>query len=134
MENNSENDDHEAIKRLISGIGKAWLGGNASRLNEYFHERMTINGPDLQQLGAGREACVRSYEDFIQQTAILEYAESDPKIDLYDDTAVVVCPWKITYELKGQKHREEGRDLLVMVRRDDSWLVAWRAVFPQSGS
>ena len=134
MEIKNANDDHEAIRRLISGVSEAWLGGDASRLNQYFHGRMTINGPDLQELGAGREACVKSYEDFIRETAILEYEESEPKINLYGSTAVVVCPWKITYEMKGQKHREEGRDLLVLVRHEGSWLVAWRAVFPQSES
>ena len=133
MGSKRENDDIEAIRRLISDISAAWLGGDVSRLNEYFHDRMTINGPELQQLGAGRQACVKSYQDFMQQTAILEYEESDPKIDLYGDTAVVVCPWKIIYELKGQKNREEGRDLLVAVRNEGSWLVAWRAVFPNQG-
>jgi ketosteroid isomerase-like protein len=134
MEIKNANDDNEAIRRLISGVSEAWLAGDASRLNQYFHGRMTINGPDLQELGAGREACVKSYEDFIRETAILEYEESEPKINLYGSTAVVVCLWKITYEMKGQKHRDEGRDLLVLVRHEGSWLVAWRAVFPQSGS
>jgi ketosteroid isomerase-like protein len=133
MEIKTEHDDTQAIRRLLSRISEAWLRGDASNLNEYFHDRMMIKGPDLQELGAGREACVKSYEDFILQTSILEYEESDPEIDLYGDTAVVVCPWKINFEMKGQKHREQGRDLLVLVRREHGWLVAWRAVFPQPG-
>jgi hypothetical protein len=133
MEIKTEHHDIQAIRRLMSRISEAWLRGDTSSLNEYFHDRMTIKGPDLQELGAGRAACVRSYEDFIQQTTILEYEESDPQIDLYGDAAVVVCPWKINFEMKGQKHREEGRDLLVLVRHEHSWCVAWRAVFPQPG-
>src|SRR5262245_5329215 len=134
MEARTERNDNEEIRRLISGMSEAWLSGDTNRLNQYFHDQMTIRGPELQRLGAGRDVCVKSYEDFIQQTAILEYQESDPDVDLYGDTAVVVCPWKITYELKGQKYGEQGRDLLVLVRSESGWLVAWRAVFPQPQS
>jgi len=134
MESRTEQNDTEEIRRLISGISQAWLKGDTNRLNQYFHQQMTISGPDLQRLGAGIDTCIKSYEDFVQQTNILEYSESEPSIDLYDDTAVVVCPWKITYEMKGQTYREQGRDLLVLVRHEHSWLVAWRAVFPQPES
>src|SRR5262249_25854242 len=134
MESRSERNDTEEVRRLISGISEAWLSGDTNSLNQYFHDEMTISGPDLERLGGGREACVKSYEDFIKQTTILEYQESDPNIDLYGDTAVVVCPWKITYEMKGQKYREQGRDLLVLVRHEAGWRVAWRAVFPQPES
>ena len=134
MEMKSNDDDEQEIRRLISGMSKTWLSGDANGLNQYFHEQMAIRGPDLQLLGTGKQTCVKSYEDFINQTTVLDYEESEPEIDLYSETAVVVCPWKIAYELKGQKYREKGRDLLVLVRNGRGWLVAWRAVFPQPES
>lgn len=134
MDSRSEPGDTQEILRLISKISEAWLGGDTNRLNLYFHPRMTISGPDLRRIGIGRDACVKSYQDFIRQTTIQEYTESEPNIDLYGDTAVVVCPWTITYEMKGETYREQGRDLLVLVHRENGWLVAWRAVFPQAES
>jgi ketosteroid isomerase-like protein len=134
MELSTRRDPTEEIRQLMHEISNAWLNGETERLNQYFHERMTINGPDLQQLCTGRQACVKSYEDFTSQTVVLEYEESQPQIDLYGDTAVVVAPWRITYEIEAQEHCEVGRDLLVLVRQAGSWLVVWRALLPQPRS
>jgi ketosteroid isomerase-like protein len=127
----NDQDDSNEIRQLLREIGEAWLNRDTSRLNRYFHDGMTINGPDLQQLCTGKDACVKSYQEFTNQTVVLDYEESPPRIDLYGDTAVVVSPWQITYELNAQQHCEVGRDLLVLVRQAGAWLVVWRALLPQ---
>ena len=134
MESKSGAVDEAEIRSLLKSISEAWLNGNTGKLNHYFHDRMTIRGPDLQRLGAGKQECVKSYEDFTKQAVIREYEELEPEIELYGDTAVVVSPWKITCELKDQQYQETGRDLLVLNRDKQAWLVVWRASFPHPES
>lgn len=49
---------------------------------------------------------------------MLAFKTSDYVIDLTDQAAVITYGWMVDYEI--------GRELLVLVRRVDRWLVAWR--------
>lgn len=76
---------------------------------------MVIFGPDFRVRGEGREACVKSYEDFASQATVDEFKETDMVIDLWGDTAVVTYRFKVSYKINGQKNRDSGRDLFVLI-------------------
>jgi hypothetical protein len=118
----------EEIQDLISKINQAWLGGRIGELHEYFHNDMVIRGPDFTKLARGRGACVKSYEDFIQKSLVRNFKASEPKVDVWDNSAVATCSWEITYEMQGQAYQEFGRDLFVLTRSGGRWQVIWRAV------
>ena len=120
--------DQEQIRSFISRINEAWLKGHTERLNECFHDDMVVRGPDLQQMARGREACVKSYEDFIRLATVREFKASEPVIDVFDNMGVATCPWEISYRMNDQDHTESGHDLLVLTRQGSKWQVAWRTV------
>jgi ketosteroid isomerase-like protein len=120
--------DREEIRSLLGRINEAWLGGHAERLNEWFHEDVVVKGPDFKEMARGREACVRSYADFIRLAKVGDFRASEPVIDLIGDLAVVISPWEIDYSMNDRDYHECGRDLLVLAREGEGWRVAWRAV------
>ena len=124
----AEQHDQEQIRSLLSRINEAWLKGRTERLNECFHDDVVVRGPDLQEMGRGREPCVKSYEDFIRLATVREFKASEPVIDLFDSMAVATCPWEISYRMNDQDHHESGHDLLVLTCQKGKWQVAWRAV------
>jgi hypothetical protein len=69
----------EQVRQLPRRINEAWLKGPVEELAECFHEDMIIAGPDLQPLASGREACVRSYVDFVGQATIRECRLAEPR-------------------------------------------------------
>ena len=91
--------DQEQIRSFISRINEAWLKGHTERLNECFHDDVVVRGPDLQQMARGREACVKSYEDFIRLATVREFKASEPVIDVFDNMGVATCPWEISYRM-----------------------------------
>jgi hypothetical protein len=130
--------DEESVRELVARINDAWLKGRPedipSALDGCFHEQMTIKGPDFQTIGSGKEACIRSYSDFLQQASVRECTLSEPDVEVVGDTAIASYSWKMTYELSGQEYRESGHDLFVFTRDQGRWLAVWRALLPAAVS
>jgi hypothetical protein len=64
----------DEVKDLVRAINDSWLSNTPDKipkiLADCFHEDMMIKGCKLETLASGREACVRSYADFVKQAKI----------------------------------------------------------------
>ncbi|MFQ5584944.1 MAG: nuclear transport factor 2 family protein [Calditrichia bacterium] len=116
----------EKIRELLKNITAAWINGCPEDLEKYFFEDMAIIQSNLQPLGEGRESCIDSYLDFLEQAKILEYRESDHKILLWGDTALAGYSFEIRYEMNHQIYHESGRDVFGFLCRDRKWGAVWR--------
>jgi hypothetical protein len=128
MTDATQGNEREEVRLLLSKINQAWLKGRLEELNDFFHDDMVIKGPELQEMGRGKDVCVGSYKDFISQAVVQEFKESDAAIDVWGSTAVASYSWEMTYQMKGQNYRESGRDIFVFARDDAGWRAVWRAV------
>ena len=129
--------DEQEIRALIQGMNDAWLQLPVEEipaaLGGYFHDDMAIRGADLALAGRGKQECIQSYVDFVQQAAIRECTLGDPEIDIAGDTAAAVYSWEMTYEMEGQEYSDAGADVLMLARVDGRWLITWRAMLPSVG-
>ena len=129
--------DEEAIRQLIRAMNDAWLGLPVEEipaaLDACFHDDMVIRGADLTVTGRGKDACIQSYVDFVQQAVVRECTLGDPEVDLAGNSATAVYDWEMTYELEGQEYSEAGADILMLTREDGRWLVTWRLMLPSVG-
>jgi hypothetical protein len=129
-------DEHD-IRQVIRTMNDAWLGLPAEEipaaLDPCFHDDMVIRGADLTVAGRGKDACIQSYLDFVQQAVIRECTLGDPEIDLAGDSATAVYNWEMTYEMEGEEYSEAGADILMLTRVDGRWLIAWRLMLPSVG-
>ena len=127
-------DDREEIRLLLNKINDAWLAGPPDGipgvLNECFSADMVIKGPSFQAMGRGKEACVKSYVDFVRQARVRSCTLSEPEIDHFGDTAIATYSWEMTYELDGHEYHNSGHDLFVLSRVEGRWLAVWRAMLP----
>ncbi len=123
-------DDREAIRGLIRRINSAWLTRRTGELADCVHPAMVIAGPGRQVRVEGREACIKSYDDFMGAAVVDEYHEADPTIDVCGDTAVATFGWEMAWTMDGRSHRELGHDLFVLARHDGRWWAVWRTMLP----
>ena len=127
-------DDREEIRLLLNKINDAWLAGPPDGipgvLNECFSADMVIRGPGFQAMGRGKEACVKSYVDFVRQARVRNCTLSEPEIDGFGDTAIATYSWEMTYELHGHEYHDSGHDLFVLARVEGRWLAVWPAMLP----
>jgi len=128
MANEGQPGSRDEIRTLLGKISAAWRQGHWDELAGYFHDGMVIRGPELQQMGRGRDVCVWSYRDFMSQAKVRELIESEPEIDVWGNTAVAWSSWEMKYEMGGTSYDESGRDLFVFSREEGKWLAVWRMV------
>jgi ketosteroid isomerase-like protein len=130
----AEQDDRNQVRLVLEKINEAWSKGNPEsipgKLSSSFHDAMVIRGPNFQELSRGRQACVQSYKDFLDQARVHQCKLSEPQIDVAGDTAVATHAWEMTYEQMGETYEESGHDLFVFTRANGKWLAAWRVMLP----
>jgi ketosteroid isomerase-like protein len=122
------------VTRVVTAINQVWRVAEpdeiAPLLQPYFAEEMTIAGPGLLPVGAGRELAIGSYADFARMAKISSFEMDLPVVHVAGDTAVATYGWRIRYSLEGADFDETGHDVFVLRRTAAGWLATWRAMLP----
>lgn len=113
----------------VQQINQAWQAGDADAIGRLFHEDAVIVHPGFDGRSEGRDACVRSYQEFADEVAVYELEAFDAQTDIVGDTAVVTYGFEISYEVDGEVWDDAGRDLFVLTREPGgSWRAIWRTL------
>ena len=120
--------DKALIRKIIQIINGAWINNNLEILNDYFDDKMIIITQELKNKAAGREACIMNYKKFIETIILLDFNQGEPIIELWNNSAIAVYNYEITYKAKDKKIFKKGEDIIVFNREDieDNY---WKAVF-----
>jgi uncharacterized protein (TIGR02246 family) len=127
MSSASEQDKTE-IRDLLRAINLAWRRGQVEQMRECFHPDAVIVAPGFRTRAQGREACLKSYQDFIDSTTVTQYGESAVTVDVWGDTAVASYHFEIAWDVKGQPFRDSGHDVFVFHREAGRWWAVWRTI------
>lgn len=118
---------HE-IRDLIDNINRTWLKGDPADLEAYFHPDVVIQPPGDTPRVHGRDPCIASYAAFVRDAHVRQFTPGDAEIDVFGDTAVATYRYRVVYEIEGDTLDETGGELLVFLRQDGRWRVAWRTM------
>jgi uncharacterized protein (TIGR02246 family) len=118
---------HE-IRDLIDNINRTWLKGDPADLEAFFHPDVVIQPPGDSPRVHGRDPCIESYAAFVRDAHVMQFSPGDAEIDVFGDTAVATYRYQVVYRIGEDKYDESGGELLVCLRDDDRWLVAWRTM------
>lgn len=129
--NNQEIKDK--IRQIIQAINRACKEGkDFEKLNPYFHDDVVMVSPGMATHAQGRVTCLKSYEDACSQMTFHKLDASNEHIDVYGDTAVAYYKYECIWEFQDKKFDDTGHEILVFVRNDKDWQMAWRTLIPGS--
>jgi ketosteroid isomerase-like protein len=114
------------IWNTVQAINRCWTCGDLSeleKLNAYFHDSMVAITPTDKLRLDGKRACFEGWAGFCRQAKIICWKETDPKIQVYGDTAVVTYYYHLSLEIEGRNMDMSGRDMLVLIKENDKWRV-----------
>lgn len=114
----------------LRAINRSWSAGRLEDLERLLHPRCAIVGADLTRFAVGRDACVRSYRDFLDAATVHSFNEHDVRVEQYDSTSIASYRYQIDYELAGQRHQEDGREVVVFIANEQGWQAVWRQILP----
>lgn len=109
-------------------INKSWLEGQRAQLTDYFHENVVFNSPDLKRQSIGKDICVQSYLDLMNNSKVLFYTDTNPIVHVFDNTAIVIYDFEMKYEQKNKVYHETGTDIMIFGKQQNSWKAVWRSL------
>ena len=121
--------DYENINQLIENINKAWLSHDLDSLNGYFHEGIVFVKPGFSGELKGREACIKSFEEFLEDSVVNLFEITGKTIDIWGTTAIAHYTYDVNYTIGDQAYDEKGRDLFVFKKEKNKWMAVWRTMF-----
>jgi hypothetical protein len=122
------NKDQKQLWKLIRKINNCWHRGNPLELSDFFDQNVVFNSPDFKRQIIGKDNCIRTYIDFMNNSKVLIYNESNPAVQLFANTAVVTYDFEMKYEQNNNTYHETGTDILIFERRQGLWKVIWRGL------
>ena len=120
--------DSEAVRHIIDQINALWQSKQYKEIRRYLAEDVVILPPGFTDRVEGRDAYVQSYRDFDQNATVHEFSPDEPQIEIFENTAIAICPFSIKYELTDTLYRERGSDILVFSRISSAWRIIWRTM------
>ena len=132
MATSADRNDCEEVRALVDRINGAWMTERPENLRETltecFDDAIVIVGPHFHEVARGKEASIRRYEDFVVKATLHACRLSEPRVDVWGDTAVVTYAWEMTYEIDGEVDQNSGQDAFLLVRTPAGWRATWRAM------
>jgi hypothetical protein len=115
-----------AIWRTVQAINRCWTCGDLSelpKLKAFFHDTMVAITPTDRLRLEGQKACFDGWAGFCRRAKITCWRETDPKIQVYGDSAVVTYYYHLSLEIEGREMEMAGRDMFVLIRENENWIA-----------
>ncbi|MDH4276192.1 MAG: nuclear transport factor 2 family protein [Gammaproteobacteria bacterium] len=115
--------EEQEVWQVVHALNEDWTRHRGANLKRFFHPRMVaITATDARRL-QGREACMASWRAFAEGAEIDTWAEHDPRIDIFGDTAIATYYYELVFRMQGHDYHVKGRDMVTLVRDFDNWWV-----------
>jgi len=92
------------LKALLDQFASSFVGFSSTR-----YERI-----------AGRAALKKTFEHYLDQSPRLRYAISEPRVQVFDETAIASFYWTVKL---GPRHHVQGRGSHVFTKRAGRWAI-----------
>jgi hypothetical protein len=119
------------VRLTLERISSAWQNRRYQELATLFDENIIMVLPGLSARIEGRAAVVESYMEFMEHSAVGEYWEDEPTIDVWGDTAIASYRWEMVWVSRGISESAAGYDVFTFSRRTDAdhaWRAVWRTM------
>ena len=108
---------------VVRSVNTLWTTGRVDELEEHFHHRMLALTPVDRNVLVGRAACMESWRRFTRAARVITWEETEPRVEIHQDTAIVAYYYKARCEMDGRTVDLSGRDLFVLHREGGRWWV-----------
>ena len=71
----------EELKARVRSLNAAWLQGKLDDLRQHFHPEIVMAAHGGTAHIKGREACIKSFEDFLRRAQVHDFRESETRAD-----------------------------------------------------
>jgi hypothetical protein len=134
----SQVDNSEKVKadawNAVKMINRHWaITENMDSLGLFIHPDMVIIIPDAKERMQGKAKIIESYRSYANYAQTISLIETDPLIQLYNDTKTAVVTYYYDLEIKipsGEIQKFTGRDMYTLIYNKDMWIAVAQQYSP----
>jgi len=125
-------DEQTEIWNLVREGNRAWVADATHELTSLFAEDAVLVQPGLAGCLHGRDAIVKSYEDFVHHARTHAFEELEHTVDVFGDVAMIAYRFSVRYTLLAEDEEREdtGLEILSLRRSPAGWQIFWRTQVP----
>jgi hypothetical protein len=119
----------EPIHKVAELLIRVQLEGRHDELERLMHPSAVLVGPGFAGRFEPGTDSLKSYWKFGADAKVESLELGDFTLETRGaTTAVVTCPFTVKYRLDDVVYEESGRDVVVLVHENRTWLVIWRTL------
>ena len=114
------------LSEFARDLDRCWVERRFSDLEPFLDSDVVFVAPGGGQRLEGRAKAIDSYRKFMAGAEVRSFEGRTRSITDRGEAAVVEYEWSIAWHKDGADFAEEGREILVLARRDRQWRLIWR--------
>lgn len=118
----------DQIVHFIEKFNEAWTKGNIKELDSLLHDKVIFIAPDLKTEISGKEACLQTIKDYVDNANTKTFKLLDKKIHSWNQTAMISIEYHIEYDMGNRDHKEQGTEFWTLNKQQNNWKLIWRAM------
>jgi len=114
------------IKQILKSFDEVYAReGSNDELSNFLHKNIFIITPDEAKRVNGKIECISTWKKRYSGKKIYSWNAYDHEIHVYGngEFAVMSYYFDMIYDVKGKKTNYKGRDMIVLVKENEKWLI-----------
>ncbi|MBU1012787.1 MAG: nuclear transport factor 2 family protein [Bacteroidetes bacterium] len=109
--------------KTVKTINRLWaIERDIDSLALFFHKNMVLIAPSRFERYEGEKEIIKSYQDYLNVAEVIFFIESNPRVDIYENTAIVCYDYhaKLCFSKK-DTIETKGRDMYILTFENNKW-------------
>lgn len=122
----------EEALEIVRNFCEASVFGDMGMVSATLHEKVVFVAPDLSSTLVGKDACMQSINQYHKEAKTLAFKIKDLVITQDHRDLITRVKYEVTYTYLGQRHHEQGDEIIILTEADNSWSIIWRGIIKLS--
>lgn len=119
---------HQEIETFIKQFNDSWTKGTFDRLTHLLDNETIFVASDLESEITGKDRCIQTIRDYAHHAETKRFDVTHKKINIWNETAMVVLDYYVEYEMNNQLYKEKGKEFWTLNKQEGKWKLVWRAM------
>lgn len=118
----------QQIEAFVTAFNEASLYSKIEVIEASLHEEVVFVYGNFAGEIKGKEACLKSIEEYWEMGKTLAYEMQELKYWQWDDVVQLKFDYEVSYQISEDSHREKGTEVWTVKQEGGSWKMLWRGL------
>jgi len=118
----------QQIEAFVKAFNEASLYSDIQVIEQSLHEEVVFVYGNFSGEMKGKEACLKSIEEYWEMGKTLSYEMKELKYWQWNDLVQLKFDYEVSYQMEETAHREKGTEVWTVKQVGGGWKLLWRGL------